>query len=350
MRAIACRCGAAAMVISGLLSGCSLFAGPTHNARRPDIHKIEQKAGADWTDFKSVEEAQKRLRGVARYFRDRASNVSKSSEAGSDLSVSSLIAGSIAGATGSEQGALIGGGLASLIGIGFDRYKLTTQRDNMVKAAIAYTCVAESVHGITTAMLSNPIAPDSRVPNADELDPRRVTLVSDLGSTARQIQDGFETAQRNVVFVQPNLSGLESAIKGEQEQNKKLPPEAQRRLASMGAGLSGKTLSGKRVFDKDSEPEIIRKDMRTLEAAREVAAAELKKEEQKTQKSAAVITAFKGTVATLDMQIESKRRDLGEALANAWLDSGSADQQLLLITTLTTIAEKLKGCKAQVGV
>jgi len=348
MRAMSCGCIAAAIVMSALSTGCSLFAGPTRNAKAPEPSDIDGKADTDWTSFATIEQAQSRLRGAARFFRDRASTVAKSNEVGSDLSVSSLIAGSIAGATGSEQGALIGGGLASLVGIGFDRYKLTTQRDNMVKAASAYACVEEAISGISSAMLKVPVVAGDE-PDPNLLNERRVTLVSDIGRTARQIQAAFEKAQRDVTLVQPNLPALESAIKGEKEQTTKYTRSALQSIAFRTSGAALTRGSRHQMLVNSVDLEVVRREIRTLREARDLTALQLDQEETKgSKKDAKVVSRLQAAIETLDAQISQKHDAIGKALADAWVDPTGADEHLLLVTRLSTITEKLEKCKALV--
>jgi hypothetical protein len=337
-----------ALALGALIStsGCSLLIGP--NQTPPTKDDISKSTNEDWIVFTTIDEAQVSVRGAETWFRDRALNRAKTADSGSDVVVTTLIAGTVAGATGSPTGARIGAGLASLFGFGVDRYKLEAQHDIFVKAADAYGCVGRAIDGLDSAILNVPLSGLSSKEklSADEMNERRVTVVSDVRNVARDIQRSFEAAMFKVKLVQPDLSALESAIKEKAKKSEETPAPAMFSIANQsalmfapGAAVAGAPPPG--LIDQ------LRSDF-------EVERANLRLEQAKVERN-----RLRGAPQPL-IDAANRNRDQAEGAfrnADAALKSAlyanrgqnETDRMMLMVVRLRTLNEQLNICKALVS-
>lgn len=164
----------------------------------------------EWAQWTVVESAENDLRVVSRMHRLRALHLMRVRDGSSDVATGALSLGTIAGLAAKLDPAMYLTGLSALLTLGTDRYQLAIQRDNLIRAANGYACLADKLAGISTADLGGEIAAvgtdEASHTQAAEWNRVRVELPKMVSSSARSIRNALEKAMVSGVTLTPITS------------------------------------------------------------------------------------------------------------------------------------------------
>jgi hypothetical protein len=214
-----------AVLASSALSGCSLLVGPAPVGAtyRPEIEKLEESAAKDWTNFHSLEEADRRLGGMVSWLDQSARVKEATRQAAADVTTTGLIVSAVAAAAGDLRTARNGAGVAALVGVGEDRYQLVVQRTNMITAAKAFQCVREAIYGLHSSDLEIPFLPQTVGGNEQAKEFEDVAKLNDIrwdavrlvSSTTFEIRAALEEAQAQIEIKRPDVDKIRDSVSQE---------------------------------------------------------------------------------------------------------------------------------------
>lgn len=297
-----------------------------------------------WTDFDTIETAQKRLLSASRLQIGRAHNVQQVTDAFDDLGYTSLLGGAIGGATGSVDAAGIGAGLAALLAIPPDRYRAAAQRQNLKNVGAAYQCLADTITGLTTTALETPVLPVSTLTEErrSEINTLRYELVDKVGRAAADIERGYRVALENIAITQPDLQKFEQSV-GRQNQRQPEINESVKLLQSGGeAGVRAASLTDPETIDqKQRKIELARAELLVITLKLQALGPKSGTNKQEFDTLTNEQTRLNASITTLEGEISAKLRSV-------MTDRGLYVQRLL-IQRLGVFEEASAKCKAMVA-